>query len=128
GEGAEVIVVDGTYDDAIAASAALADDDHLVVSDTSWDGYQDIPRAVVDGYSTLFFEIDDELAAQALPAPDVVALQAGVGAFAAAGLRHYRSGPAGPTTVVVEPDTANCLQVSAKAGELTAVPGPHPSI
>jgi diaminopropionate ammonia-lyase len=127
-EGAEVRVVDGTYDDAIAASAALADDDHLVVSDTSWEGYEAPPRAVVEGYSTMFFEIDDEIARRGLPAPDVVALQAGVGAFAAAGLRHYRGPGARPTaTVVVEPSTANCLMASAAAGHLTLVPGPHRS-
>jgi len=81
-EGAEVRVVDGTYDDAIAESARLADDDHLVVSDTSWQGYETTPRAVVEGYSTLFFEIDDAIAEHGLPRPQAVALQAGVGAFA----------------------------------------------
>lgn len=127
-EGAEVRVVDGTYDDAIAESAALADDDHLVVSDTSWEGYEAPPRAVVEGYSTMFFEIDDEIARRGLPAPDVVALQAGVGAFAAAGLRHYRGpGSRRTATVVVEPSTANCLMASAEAGRLTLVPGPHRS-
>ena len=127
-EGASVDVVDGTYDDAIAASARLADNDHLVVSDTSWEGYSAAPRAVVEGYSTLFYEIDDVIDAHGLPRPDVVALQAGVGAFAASGLRHYRDGrPNPPRTVVVEPASANCLMASARAGGLTLVPGPHPS-
>jgi diaminopropionate ammonia-lyase len=114
-EGAEVRVVDGTYDDAVAASAELA-------------GYEKVPRAVIEGYSTMFHEIDDEVRERALPAPTVVAVQAGVGAFAAAALRHYR-GPAGTgvRTVVVEPDTAACLLASARAGRLTAVSGPHPS-
>jgi diaminopropionate ammonia-lyase len=127
-EGASVTVVDGTYDDAIVASAALADEHHLIISDTSWDGYESTPRAVIDGYSTLFYEIDDELAAQGLPQPTVVALQAGVGAFAAAALRHYRSSGTGSVhTVVVEPLTANCLMASARAGDMTEVPGPHAS-
>ncbi len=127
-EGATVEVVDGTYDDAIAASARLADPDHLVVSDTSWEGYEDAPRAVVQGYSTMFFEIDDAVAQHGYPAPDLLALQAGVGAFAAAGLRHYRNGRDGePRTVVVEPTSANCLMESARAGGLTLVPGPHDS-
>lgn len=127
-EGATVEIVDGTYDDAIAASARLADDGHLVVSDTSWEGYVAAPRAVVEGYSTMFFEIDDALAEQGLPQPDVLALQAGVGAFAAAGLRHYRDGrDEPPVTVVVEPSSANCLMASARAGGLTLVPGPHRS-
>jgi diaminopropionate ammonia-lyase len=130
GEGAEVGVVDGSYDDAVAASARLADERTLVVSDTSWEGYEDVPRAVIAGYSTMFAEVDDARAAHDLPPPTVVALQAGVGAFAAAGLRHVRS--AGrpqprPRTVVVEPDTAHCLMTSARAGGITEVPGPHPS-
>lgn len=127
-EGAEVQVVDGTYDDAIAASARLADEGHLVVSDTSWEGYEAAPRAVVEGYSTMFFEIDDSIVDQGLPQPDVLALQAGVGAFAAAGLRHYRDGRgAPPATIVVEPSSSNCLMASARAGGLTMVPGPHTS-
>jgi len=127
-EGATVEVVGGTYDEAIAASARLADADHLVVSDTSWEGYEDVPRAVVDGYSTMFYEIDDAIAERGLPTPDVVVLQAGVGAFAAAGLRHYRDGRDGaPHAVVVEPTSANCLMVSARTGGATLVPGPHES-
>ena len=127
-ESALVDVVDGTYDDAIAASAQLADADHLVISDTSWEGYEEVPRAVIDGYSTMFHEIDDALASRDLPRPDVVSLQAGVGAFAAAALRHYRTGKAGePKTAVVEPAGANCLQASARSGAMTLVPGPHTS-
>lgn len=132
-EGAQVEVVPGSYDDAIAASAALAGPESLVVSDTSWPGYAAVPRAVVEGYSTMFWEVDDEIARRGLAAPTVVAFQAGVGAFAAAGLRHYRGtarpAPAGVPvrTVVVEPSTANCLMASARAGRLTEVPGPHRS-
>lgn len=135
-EGATVEVVPGTYDDAIAASAALAGPDSLVVSDTSWPGYAAVPRAVVEGYSTMFHEIDDEIGRTGLLAPTVVALQAGVGAFAAAGLRHYRGSDRTSVsaellvpmrTVVVEPSTADCLMVSAQAGRLTEVPGPHRS-
>lgn len=133
-EGATVEVVAGTYDDAIAASAALAGPDALVVSDTSWPGYAAVPRAVVEGYSTMFHEIDDEIARTGALAPTVVALQAGVGAFASAGLRHYRGSTRTPAagstpvrTVVVEPSSANCLMASARADRMTEVPGPHRS-
>ena len=54
-------MVDGTYDDAVAASAALAADDVLVVSDTSWDGYVDVPADVIAGYATIFAEVDEQL-------------------------------------------------------------------
>jgi diaminopropionate ammonia-lyase len=127
-EGATVTVVQGTYDDAIVASAALADDHHIVVSDTSWDGYTRIPRTVIEGYATLFVESDEERRQAHYPEPDVVLLQAGVGAFAAAGILHFRApGRRSPTIIVVEPESANCLMASARAGEITEVPGPHHS-
>jgi diaminopropionate ammonia-lyase family/NCS1 nucleoside transporter family len=128
-EGAKVKIVNGSYDDAIARSAEEANDNTLVVSDTSWEGYQDIPRQVTVGYSTLFAEIDDSLRAEGLPDADVVVLQAGVGSFAAAGMIHYRSGGRGhpPRTIVAEPLSANCLYRSCEAGKLTEAPPPHPS-
>lgn len=124
-EGATVLVVPGDYDDAVAAAARYAGPDTLVISDTSWPGYDLVPQDVVRGYSTMFFEIDDQLAAEGLPGPTVVALQAGVGAFAAAGLRHYRATGTATRTVLVEPDRAACLLASARAGGPVTVPGPH---
>ncbi len=121
-EGASVTVVDGTYDDAVRASAVLAADDVLVVSDTSWDGYTEVPLTVMEGYSTIFAEIDEQLAdAQ----PDVVVVPMGVGALAAAVVQHY-AGRA--TIVVVEPRSAACGLRSAEAGRPVVVPGPHDSI
>lgn len=61
-EGAEVVVAPGTYDDAITLSAGMAGDGDLVISDTSWPGYEDVPRWVIEGYSTIFAEIDAALA------------------------------------------------------------------
>jgi diaminopropionate ammonia-lyase len=61
-EGAEVVVVPGTYDDAVTMSAGMAGERDLVVSDTSWPGYQDVPGWVIEGYSTIFAEIDAQLA------------------------------------------------------------------
>lgn len=128
-EGARVDVVDGTYDDAIAASAALADDTHLVVSDTSWPGYAEVPRWVIDGYATIFAEVDEELAVLGAAPPDVVVAQMGVGALAAATVGHVRATAGEDTTVVVvEPLTAACGLRSAEAGEVVEVPGPHRSI
>lgn len=128
-EGAVVTVVDGTYDDAIERSASAATDTSLVISDTSWEGYKDTPSDVIVGYSTMFREIDATLEASGLPQPDVVLFQSGVGSFAAAGLRHYRSPSREhhPRTVIVEPLQANCLYRSARAGGLTEAPGPHSS-
>lgn len=127
-EGAEVRVVDGSYDDAIRRSAQEMDAASLVISDTSWDGYRDIPQQVTAGYATLFTEVDQALRAAGAAAPTTIALQAGVGSFAAAGLLHYRRGLAGaPTTVVVEPRSADCLLRSACEGRITEAPPPHGS-
>jgi diaminopropionate ammonia-lyase len=120
-EGASVRVVDGTYDDAVAASAALAATDVLVVSDTSWEGYADVPRDVIAGYSTIFDEVDEQVDEPI----DLVVVPMGVGALAAAVVDHYA---ARSLVVAVEPLTAACGQASARAGCPTVVPGPHDSI
>jgi len=128
-EGAEVIVVDGSYDDAIIRSAQESSDLVLVISDTSWEGYTQTPTDVILGYSTMFTEIDDVLEANGQRNPDVVLLQSGVGAFAAAGLRHFRA-PARdhPSRgIIVEPTHADCLLRSARAGVIAEAPGPHDS-
>ena len=121
-EGATVQVVDGSYDDAIQASAALADDTHLVISDTAWEGYQQVPQDVIAGYSSIFAE----LAEQIEETPTHAFVQMGVGALGAAAIIAARSWQA--KTISVEPDDADCILASLRAGELTEVPGPHRSI
>ena len=115
GEGARVQVVDGTYDDAVEQAAALAGPDRLVIQDTAWPGYETVPAWVIEGYATIGAEIDVE--------PDVVAVQIGVGSFAAAMVRRF----AGARIVGVEPVSAACALASAEAGAPTEVPGPHDS-
>lgn len=123
-EGAQVRVVAGGYDLAVAESAALAGPRCLVISDTSWPGYEDTPRDVIAGYSTMFREID-----AALPAPpDLLAVQVGVGALAAAAVRHYRARQGGPRLLGVEPMRAACVLASLQAGEIVSIPEPQDSI
>jgi diaminopropionate ammonia-lyase len=93
-----------------------------VISDTSWPGYEEIPW-VVEGYSTIFEEIEDAGA----PAPDIVAVQMGVGSLAAAAIRHYRAGERSARILGVEPLAAACVMASIERGELTTIPGPHDS-
>jgi diaminopropionate ammonia-lyase len=130
GEGAEVVVVGGTYDEAVERSAAEEGERGLVVSDMSWPGYEWIPSWVIEGYSTMLWEIDDELERRGEAGPDLVVVQVGVGAFAAAVTRHFR-GPQRsrhPKLVGVEPAGAACLLESVAAGRIVSVPGPHDSI
>jgi diaminopropionate ammonia-lyase len=122
GEGAEIEVVDGSYDDAVERSATLAGPGRLLLSDTSWPGYERVPRWVIEGYATLFYEVDDEAGEDGV---DVVVIPIGVGALGAAAARHL----AGHARLAgVEPATAACALESARAGRRVEVPGPHPSI
>ncbi len=126
-EGAEVTIVPGTYDDAVARSALAASDACIVISDTSWPGYTDTPRHVIEGYSTIFAEVDAALAAQRAPQPTHVFLPTGVGAFAAAGVAHYH-GHTRTALVSVEPLDAACVLASIRSGEMVEVAGPHRSM
>ena len=128
GEGARLEVVNGSYDDAVARAAQDAGEHRLIVSDTSWPGYESTPRAVIDGYATILCEIDEQLDDLAAPRPDVVLVQCGVGAFAAAVGMHHWGDDVRPTLVAVEPDDAACMLESLAAGRIVTVPGPHRSI
>jgi diaminopropionate ammonia-lyase len=121
GEGATVAVVDGDYDAAIRRSAEDAGPHHMVISDTSWEGYERVPAWVIAGYTTIFAEV-----AETLGEPDLVVIPVGVGALAAATIHHFRQGHA--KILGVEPAGAACVQASLRAGEPTTVPGPHSSI
>ncbi|HUR49887.1 MAG TPA: diaminopropionate ammonia-lyase [Acidimicrobiales bacterium] len=121
-EGAQVKVVDGTYDEAVREAAGLASRNTLIVSDTSWEGYSQVPQWVIDGYRTIFSELEEQLAGQR---PDITAVQMGVGALAAAAAEAI---DAETELVIVEPASAACGLRSAEAGRPTEVPGPHDSI
>ncbi|MBN1964389.1 MAG: diaminopropionate ammonia-lyase [Anaerolineae bacterium] len=120
GNGAEVRVVDGTYDDAVRQVNLDAQaNGWQVISDTSWEGYEDIPRWVMQGYSTMLSEAQEQLAAQGIIKPTHVFVQAGVGALAASVIGFYQQlfGVTRPVSVVVEPEKAACLYKSAEAGD-----------
>lgn len=120
--GAEIRRVPGTYDDAVRAAARdAAANDWIVVSDTSYPGYTDIPRDVMQGYAVM---VDEAIRALAEP-PTHVFVQAGVGGLAAAVCGHLWEtlGPLRPRTVVVEPDRAACLFESARIGKAANIGG-----
>lgn len=128
-EGARVTVVGGDYDDAVARAAGSADDDRVVISDTSWCGADASPNHVIDGYSTIFAEVDRTIDAAGCRRPDIVVVPVGVGSLMAAAVSHHRREERAPTIIVgVEPVDANCVQRSVDLGEPTHVPGPHRSI
>ena len=88
-QGAEVVRTSLVYDDVVrlASRSVQGRPDDVLVQDTSWPGYTEIPRWIVDGYSTLFSEIDDQLGGPV----DLVAVPTGVGSLLQAALQHYGS-------------------------------------
>ncbi len=120
GEGAEVVPVDGDYDETVRAAArAACRPGHALVQDTAWPGYEQVPAWIVAGYQTLLAEIDDQLDR----APDLVVAPVGVGSLAQAVVTHYRQpGLPHPAVLTVEPDSAAGLLASLLAGEPVPVP------
>ncbi|MFB8176822.1 diaminopropionate ammonia-lyase [Streptomyces sp. NPDC055966] len=125
-ERARVTEVPGPYDEAVrrAAEAATAPD-AVLVQDTAWRGYEQVPAWIVEGYSTLCAEVDDQLAAAGVPdGPGLVCVPVGVGSLAQAVVTHYRSRPSGRAAALlsVEPETAACVLLSLTRGALVGVP------
>jgi diaminopropionate ammonia-lyase len=119
--GAEVRRVAGNYDDSVRRAA---EDSHAngwtVVSDTSWDGYDEIPRDVMQGYAVMIAEALEQGAA-----PTHVLVQGGVGGVAAAVVAQLWEsiGASRPRVVVVEPTRADCLTRSAELGRMAHLTG-----
>lgn len=128
GEGARVTVVDGDYDQAVSHAARAADDRHLVISDTAYPGCETVPLWVIEGYSTIFHEIDEERGRRNLPHLDLVAVQIGVGSLAGAVASHYRGSSTSARILGVEPLEAACALTSVRAGRIVKIPGPHRSV
>lgn len=127
GEGAEIRRVVGSYDDAVREASRQAEaNGWFLVSDTSWAGYVDVPRAIMQGHRVMADEVAD---AWKDGPPTHVFVQGGVGGVAAAVSVQMRARfrPA-PALIVVEPDRAACLLASAELGEPAAVPGPHETV
>ncbi|HEX3574356.1 MAG TPA: diaminopropionate ammonia-lyase [Rhodopila sp.] len=120
--GAQVERVAGTYDDAVrAANHQAKANGWFVVSDTSYPGYTDIPRDVMQGYRLMANEAADQWSG---PPPTHVFIQAGVGGAAAAVSIQMRAQFAStPLLIVVEPERAACLLASARTGRPTVVNG-----
>jgi diaminopropionate ammonia-lyase len=120
--GAQIRTVRGNYDDSVRqASADAAGQGWHVVSDTSYEEYFEVPRDVMQGHSVMA----DEALEQSVLKPTHAFVQGGVGGLAAAVCSHLwqRHGTERPTFVVVEPEKASCLYLSAAAGRPVAVHG-----
>lgn len=127
-EGAEVVRVDGSYDEAVATAAneADADADVVLVQDTAWPGYERVPGWIVEGYSTLVAEVDDQVDDLGLAGVDLTVVPTGVGSLAQAVVTWNRSRPPRPggrhrAVVAAEPETAACVVASLRADRPVSV-------
>ncbi|MDQ0074649.1 diaminopropionate ammonia-lyase [Variovorax boronicumulans] len=127
--GAEIVRIEGNYDASVAHAAALAQENGWqVVSDTSYAGYEDIPRDVMQGYGILADEVMEQQEGTAMFSH--VILQGGVGGLAA-GVASYlweQYGEKRPTLIVVEPRQADCLLQSAINGHASNATGTVDSV
>ncbi|MFL8676177.1 diaminopropionate ammonia-lyase, partial [Clostridioides sp. GD02404] len=120
GEGADASITDLNYDDAVrlANDYAEADDHGVMVQDTAWDGYEEIPAWIMQGYGTMAQEAIEQLKEYGVDRPTHVFVQAGVGSLAGAVQGYVASiYDECPITVVVEADEADCYYKSAEAGD-----------
>lgn len=117
--GAQCTITDLNYDDTVRMSWNLAQEKgYVMVQDTAWDGYEQIPTWIMQGYLTLAAEILDQMQAASIR-PTHCFLQAGVGSFAAAVAAFLVAamGSAAPRIILVEPHAADCFYQSALAGD-----------
>lgn len=128
-EGATVTIEECNYDDCVrmAAAEAAKTEHGIIVQDTAWDGYEEIPAWIMQGYGTLVREADEQLKADGIERPTHVFVQAGVGSLAGAVVGYfahkYKDNP--PVMAVCEASAADCLYRSAaeKTGNLVNVTG-----
>lgn len=123
-ENATVTIEDLNYDDCVRMAAKEAENtEHgIMVQDTAWEGYEEIPTWIMQGYGTLATEADEQLEADGCR-PTHIFIQAGVGSLAGAVIGYFanrfKENP--PIMVVVEAKAADCLYRSASKGDGSCV-------
>ena len=117
--GAQCTITDRNYDDTVRMSWNMAQEKgYVMVQDTAWEGYEQIPAWIMQGYLTLAAEILEQMQTASIR-PTHCFLQAGVGSFAAAVAAFLVAvmGSDAPRIIIVEPHAANCFYQSAIAGD-----------
>jgi len=115
-EGADASITEFNYDECVRiASRQSEEKGWIMVQDTAWDGYEDVPRWIMQGYSTMALEAHEQLSKR----PTHIFLQAGVGSMAAAVAAFFACAWPGekPTITIVEPNKADCFYRSALAND-----------
>ncbi|ETN45361.1 uncharacterized protein HMPREF1541_09192 [Cyphellophora europaea CBS 101466] len=121
-EGAKVTVVPGNYDDAVAVANAESRkvSGGLHVQDNAFDDYEKVPGYIIEGYSTLLREVEQQLEQQGLKATAMVT-PIGVGSLGHAVTAYCKSSGRQIDVVAVEPETAACLHDNLRSGEFRSI-------
>ncbi|MBQ1352137.1 MAG: diaminopropionate ammonia-lyase [Oscillospiraceae bacterium] len=120
--GAKAEITNLNYDDTVRYAEKMAKQNHWsLIQDTAWEGYEEIPTHIMQGYTTLACEIVSQLKEKGFQPPTHLFLQAGVGSMAGAIAGYFFSlwKDACPDIILVEPDQADCLYQTAKANDGT---------
>ena len=126
-EGADASITDMNYDDAVrlANKMAASDPNGIVVQDTAWEGYEEIPGWIMQGYGTMSAEASGQMKEAGVERPTHIFVQAGVGSLAGSVMGYfanlYPDNP--PVMIVVEASAADCLYISNLAGKLVGIKG-----
>ncbi len=122
-EGATVTIEEMNYDDCVrkAVEEAAKVENGVVVQDTAWDGYEEIPGWIMQGYGTMAMEAGEQLVKDGVDVPTHIFVQAGVGSLAGAVTGYftnlYANAAVKPKIIVVEAEAAACLYKGAVAGD-----------
>lgn len=125
-EGAHAEITDVNYDETVKLCAKLAEENGwVIIQDTAWEGYEDIPHWIMQGYAAIALEIIEEIESNNELPPTHIFLQAGVGSFAAGITAFFAQyyGADHPTIMIVEPDQADCFYRSFLTGKMKTVTG-----
>lgn len=131
-ENAEVTIEEVNYDECVrmAMEKAGKTKNGVVIQDTAWEGYEEIPGWIMQGYGTMAMEADEQFLEAVGTPPTHVFVQAGVGSLAGAvqGYFAQKYGENAPKVIIVEAREADCLFRSAKHGKICKVDGDMPTI
>lgn len=119
-EGAEASITDMNYDEAVRFANEIAEKNNwIIVQDTVWEGYEKIPTWIMQGYTTMAYEVYMQLEEIKAEMPTHIFLQAGVGSFAGAIQGFFASvyGENRPLTTIVEPNKADCIYRTAEKND-----------
>jgi diaminopropionate ammonia-lyase len=120
--GAEVIVVNGDYDQAVLTACTESEKKgYILIQDNSWEGYTEIPMFITAGYKTMMMEMENSIHPPEEPLVDFVFIQAGNGTWASSIVAYYRIRypKKMPKLIIVEPYECDCIMESFRQGKLT---------